>query len=466
MKKTFFGIGVILLFLGFSGCGRDDDPNLGGNTNSTKVYDLKLPYINVNTNGQTIIDEPKRRASMQIVDIDDEENEKVVFNGFIGIELRGSSSQALFEKKSYGVETQDEGGLDLDTMLFDFPTEEDWIFYGPYSDKTLMRNKLIFDLANELDAYASQTKYFELFINNDYKGLYVLMEKIKRDKNRVDISKLNPDENAGEDLTGGYIIKIDKASGNGNQSTEYNSSNSFPSSYDVNGNMSALSRTNYLYDYPDKDVITDAQKAYIQNYFDAFEKALLSPEFMDPNLGYRQYINVESFIDYLIFNEFAHNPDAYRLSTFLFKDKNDKLNIGPIWDFNLAFGNMEFCQGGEYDNWIMNYNNYCPNDFWLINFWWKRLLSDPQFVLQLNERYEELRSSTLSLSNIYSKIDGYADRLKNSGAVDRNFNEYRIMGQKVWPNKFVGQNYEFEVGYLKDWISNRLEWMDANIADL
>src|SRR5210317_109968 len=167
----------------------------------------KLPKVNLNTNGATIIDEPKIEAQMTIT-----VNDIVDFSGKIGIEIRGSSSQ-MFPKKQFGLEIWDEANEGINVSLLGFPEEEDWILYAPYSDKALIRNVLIYDLARDIGRYASRVKFVDVSINGSYNGVYVLMEKLKRDSNRIDLNKLKPEEISGEDLTGGYILKIDKAVG-------------------------------------------------------------------------------------------------------------------------------------------------------------------------------------------------------------------------------------------------------------
>ena len=187
------------------------------------VDEIIFPSININTNGQEIVDEPKINAGLVVI----EDKVETTYN--IGIEIRGSSSQ-MFPKKSYGFETKNSDfSDDLDVSIGGFPEEEDWILYGPYSDKSLIRNKLTFDLSNAIGFKASKTKFYNLFINGDSKGLYILMEKIKRDSNRVDISKNNSDT-----VDAGYIIKIDKpTSEEGGCNTCYENSFSFRSNYDL-----------------------------------------------------------------------------------------------------------------------------------------------------------------------------------------------------------------------------------------
>ena len=413
-----------------------------------------LTRFSVNTSNIQIPDEPKIDATLTITD-----DGQVVHTGDIGIELRGSSS-LFFPKKSYGVETWDAEGMDINVSLLGMPSEEDWILYGPYSDKTLIRNMLIYDLARDMNRYASRTKLVELNINSLYVGVYVFMEKLKRNEQRINISRLKPDENVGEDLTGGYIIKIDK-----NDKGGYTPQNSFESAYPPN-NATMEQKIRFLYEYPDADEITTAQKDYISTYVANFENALASDNFTDPVNGYAAHIDVDSFVDFFILNELSNNVDGYRISTYLNKDKNGKLKMGPIWDFNLAFGNADYCSGGETNVWAYRFNERCPGDFWAVPFWWERLLEDPAFVTLVQERWNSLRGSTLSDATILSKVDAYVKTLNDVGAVKSNFDTWPIFGTYVWPNNFVGNSHNDEIGYLKQWISNRTIWLDDAIGSL
>jgi len=206
MRKIY----PLILIFGFLKCSTWDNveeyqppPELSTSEITTTEFP-PLPNIQINTYSAEIVDEPKIKGYLEIYQGDDKIEEHN-----IGIEIRGSSSQ-FFDKKSYGFETWDEEGEDLNVSLAGYPEEEDWILYGPYSDKSLIRNVLIYNLSNQIGRYATKTKLYNLTINNEFLGVYVLMEKIKRDKNRVDISK-----NKSEDISGGYIIKIDKPTGDG-----------------------------------------------------------------------------------------------------------------------------------------------------------------------------------------------------------------------------------------------------------
>lgn len=429
----------------------NDDPTIDppDNTNLNR-----LPLFSVNTNGISIVDEPKIAGNYTIT-----EDGETLHSGSLGIEIRGQSSQ-LFPKKSYGLETWDVEGNDINATFFDMPEEEDWILYAPYSDKTLMRNVLIYDLASEMNLYATRTKFVELEINEQFKGTYVFMEKMKRDSGRIDINKLKDDENEGEDLTGGYIIKIDKADAEG-----YTSLNSFNSRYGSTIDETG-SPIRFLYDYPKADDITEAQKTYISTYITDFEDALVSDTFADPDTGYASFIDVDSFIDFFILNEISNNVDGYRISTYMHKDKNEKLKMGPIWDFNLAFGNADYCSGGETNVWAYKFNDRCPGDFWFVPFWWDRMLEDPAFVSKLQDRWNTLRGGVLSDATILGKVAANVDTLKDSGAVASNFGTWPIFSSYVWPNNFIGNNYDEEVGYFTQWIQARNSWLDTSINAL
>jgi hypothetical protein len=449
LRPLVVGAAFLLLFL--AACGQDTIERPPDNEDP--FLSIPLLHVAIQTNGRTIVDEPKISATMRMSYM-----RTTLYDGAIGIEYRGCSSQDLFNKKSYGFETWDESGADIDVPLAGFPEEEDWILYGPYTDKSLLRNVVIYALSNEIGRYATRTALCELTLNGMYHGIYVLMEKIKRDRNRVAIGALSPD-----DVTGGYILKLDKTCGAGGGYTEVNS---FPSRYDGNGNPDGEGKIRFLYHDPDPELLDTAQRAYIQQYVHDFESALMAPGFADSTTGYQQYADVGSFIDFFLLNELAHNPDAYRLSTFMYKDKSGKLTMGPLWDFDLAFGNVDYCDAWVTDDWAYRFNDHCPGDWWQVPFWWKRLLEDPNFVSALKARWNTLRQGPFSFSFIDSLLRARRTELEEAGALARNFDRWPILGTYVWPNHYVGQTYEDEYEYVRRWIAERLGWMDAAINGL
>ncbi len=377
------------------------------------------------------------------------------FYGKIGIEIRGSSSQ-MFPKKQYGIEIQDDAGEGVAASLLGMPEEEDWVLFAPYNDKSLMRDVLAYGLGRQLGGvYAPRTRYCEVVLNDVYQGVYVLIEKIKRDKNRVDINKLDPDETAGNDVTGGYIFKIDKTTGdNGDGWTS-----AYPPPR-ASGNQTIF----FQYEYPDAGDIVQEQKTYLQNYVKMFEDALKSSQFAHPEEGYAKYIDVNSFIDFYLMQELTYNVDGYRLSTFLYKKRDSdggKIHMGPIWDFNLGFGNANYCSAGV-EGWVTDFNKICGTDYWLIPFWWNRLFQDPDFGEKVAARWIALRATSLQKTKIMSHIDSVTTLL-NTEAQQRNFTAWKVLNKYIWPNSYIGVTYQDEVNYLKQWVSGRLDWLDENM---
>ena len=429
-----------------------------GNTPATyqPFVSSNLPIVILNTNNQGIPDEPKIEAQMKMIDngwgnlnqVTDFPN---AYNNKIGIERRGSTS-GDFPQKSYGFETRDINGTVKDTTLLGMPDEHDWILYAPYNDKSCMRNILTYELANKMHHYASRTILCELVLNDQYQGIYTLMEKIKRDPNRVDIAKLLPTDIAGDDLTGGYIIKIDKTTGSNNDG--------WTSNYQAADN----SDVNFLYHYPKADNIQPQQEDYIQAYVDSFETALAGPNFADPTTGYRKYSVPETFIDFLILNEISKNVDGYRLSTFFHKEKDSKggkLRMGPMWDFNLAWWNADYCAGDDATGWQYDFSNTCPGG-WQPPIWWARMLEDPWFQDELKCRWTTLRQTFLSNDSLGAKIDSIAQYI--DAAKDRHFEQWPLLGVYTWPNPSpIPADYPGEVVALKTWILDRATWIDNNI---
>jgi len=423
-----------------------------------------LPIVVIDTHSQDIPDDPKIPASMGIIynghgatnNITDPYND---FNGNIGIELRGSSSQS-FPKKQYGIEVRDTTGNAIDASLLGMPAKDDWVLYAAYDDKTLVRDALAYTMGRAQGRYASRVQFCELVLNGVYQGVYVLLEKIKRDKYRVNISKLKTSDNSGDAITGGYIIKIDKTTGGGGAGW----SSSYPPLHRAYNQV-----VYFQYSYP-KDVdITAQQQAYIKQYMDAFENTLSSSGFRDTVSGYQKYIDIDSFVDFYLMMEATKNPDGYRLSTFMYKDKDSKggkLSMGPIWDFNEGFGNVDYCTKGNPEGFVTAYNTICPTDYFLIPFWWDKLFQDLAFNNKVAKRWAALRNGPFQTQKILHYVDSVASVLTTSSAQQRNFTQWPILGQYVWPNYYVGNSYTSEITWLKNWITQRMNWLDANIQTI
>jgi len=201
---------------------------------------------------------------------------------------------------------------------------------------------------------------------------------------------------------------------------------------------------------PDCTELTDEQENYSSSYIADFETALFSETFSDQVIGYRRFIDLNSFLDYLIINEIAKNVDACRLSTYLYKDrdsKGGKLTMGPVWDFDIAFGNVDVNNGFRTDSLV------AP-----LYPWWNRFLQDTLFTRALGERWMNHRVNSLTIHRIMSLIDSLSIFLNE--AQQRNFERWDILETEIWPNYFVGGSYEAEIEYLKGWLVNRINWLD------
>lgn len=422
------------------------------------LFASNLPIVVVNTNFVNIPDEPKIDGTMGIIyqhngdtnHINDPFNE---FYGQISIERRGSSSNT-FPAKSYGLETNGPNLVNYNASIFDWPEDNDWILYAPYTDKAMIRNVLTYQWGRDMGNYAPRTKLCELILNNEYMGVYVFMERIKANPGRVPVDQLAYEDTVDNQLTGGYILKVDKTTAGGIIA--------WPSPYPPAAPGSGTIGIQ-LHD-PEIDTIHPLQLSYIQSYFTAFEDALAGVNYTDPLVGYAPFINVNSFIDFFLANELTKNVDGYRISSFLYKERfseGGKLVAGPLWDFNIALGNANYCQGNTTSGWAKNFNSICGGGQ-LIPFWWDRLLSDSTFANLTHCRWLTLRQGPLSDTVIMSMIDSFALVLDEPSL--RHYIKWPILGTYVWPNNFIGQSFAEEVNYLKTWIINRLTWMDANMV--
>ena len=419
-----------------------------------------LPIIIINTHGQEIKDEPKITADMGVIDngkgntnyLTDAYN---VYNGKIGIEIRGHSSQ-MFPKKQYGLELRDSSGNSINVSLLGMPAESDWVLNASFTDKTFLRNVLAYKLSNDMGRYASRTRFCEVVINNQYAGLYILQEKIKRDKNRVNIKKLEAADTSGVALTGGYIMKIDRVDPGDKYFVSI-----FPSVYPkIPSNPSPI---NYIHVYPNSTNILPVQQDYVRNYITQFETSISKSTFNDPFQGYYNYVDMDALVDYFLINEFTKTIDAYRLSTYMYKNRDSeggKLVFGPIWDYDISFGLADYGDGWLSTGWAADTNPY--EGTISPPFWVKKIFNDPVLKNKLAKRWNELKQTVFSLSGILNYLNQTVIDIGRARA--RNFIQWPIIGVYQWPEYYVGQSYEEDVLYLKGWIIRRFNWIDANLS--
>ena len=366
-----------------------------------------------------------------------------VWSGQGGIHVRGNSSRG-YEKKQYALETWDAEGNDIDVAPFGLPEEEDWILQGPFSDKTLMRNHLMFHWARAIGRYAPRTHFVELFMADDgeplrashYRGVYVLTEKIKRDKNRVDVEKMTETDNEAPNVQGGYLLKRDWLDGN-----------------EV---ITDLYEDELVMTYPKADKMTDPQRDYLRGYLNDFERALNKEDG-----SYTDYADRDSFIDQMMMMELSRNVDAYVLSTHMHKKRDGLLTMGPIWDFNGSLGNADYFESRDLEGWHYENSEFPadnPNGF----HWYAQMLKDDDFQSRLRERWTAHREGPWSDASLVADIDTTAALLEE--AQERNFERWPVLGDQVWPNDVDAterETYAEEVAYLKSWLTSRAAWLDT-----
>jgi hypothetical protein len=420
-----------------------------------------IPVVVINTeNNATIVSEPKITADMKIIHhggnqlnyMSDSGN---VFTGKVGIEIRGAYSASL-PQKPYGFETRDSSGNNKNVPLLEMPQENDWTLLANYNDKTFLRNYLAFDISKEMGHYSTRSRYCELVLNNEYQGIYLMTEKIKIDKNRVNVAKLNPTDNTGDNVTGGYIFKNDY----------YTSEDSWHSNYSPVNKPGA--DVYFVYFDPKPAELTNQQRIYLKDFVDSFENTLYSPDFKDPHTGYRAYLDISSFVDYFLIGELTRNVDAYKKSRYYYKNRDSRTGLihsGPVWDFDWAWKDItENCihfNQTDGSGWAYRVNE-C--DAWPTPPSWEvRLLQDQNFANDIHDRYFTLRKTILSEAHLNHIIDSVASLLDD--AQQRHYQKWQILGINVGTSEWGEQplTYAGEIVKFKEWIHRRLTWLDDNM---
>jgi hypothetical protein len=405
-----------------------------------------LPIVKINTNGAQIPNEPKIPAWMEIIytegDTSSQYDSPNVYSGHIAIEQRGESSSG-FPKKQYSLETRTDSGTNNNVPLLGMPAENDWVLYAPYSDKSLMKNVLTYILSRQMGEAAPRTRYVEVLLNGDYQGIYVLIEKIKRDDNRINIATLLPQDTEGNELTGGYVIRNDKTTDMA--AYEY---------WRGPSNRPYGLQSLYMYYDPKYEELVYEQRRYIVDFTKLFEETLIKSSFRDSINGYRKYTDIFSYMHMMFINELSMNVDCYHFSTYFYKEKDSdggKFFSGPVWDYNLAWGNVNYGDVEVDDGFIYTRGGRM--------FHWRRMMEDPWYANVALSRWDDLRENVLSWQNIEHIIDSCVTHM--GPAIDRNFEKWPTLGTYVWANIEWPDTYEGEVALLKNFIIERLPWLDS-----
>ena len=409
------------------------------------VFDTTLPILHINTNGQQISKENKIWSTIAVTDADVNGKARSVmeipdYEADIMINYRGASSYSQFDKKQYRIKFyKEEGSTNAKEYEFlGMGKNSEWVLNGPFLDKTLIRNRLVYGLGREIFEWAPDCRYVELFIDGEYQGVYLAVEPVTNGESRLRLCEFA--------LASGktaYIVKRDRVG------TEENPLN-------VYGYYAGKTNNSLYIDYPTKSNLTNKQQEWITNDIDTFERVLYGEKFDDPKEGYAKYLDVDNFVNYYILNEVTMNHDAGNLSTYIYKELGGKLQIA-IWDYNNCFDNYQW--------FIQDYEEF----FLQENAWFSRLLQDRAFVDKVVERYWELREGTLSEEYLYQRIDAYVEELGE--AKERNFavwgyTFYSYLLAEIDGSSRNITSYEEGIEQLKGSIHTRLTFLDEHITDL
>ena len=415
---------------------------LSTSVNAQTFTDSNLPIVIINTDTDTntslpaeILDTPRVLGSMKIIKHADGTRNYVTdantpaflyYNGRISIEIRGSSSQ-LPPKKPYALTTLMANNTSNNNVsILGMPAENDWILNSISYDKSLIRDYLCYNLSRQMGNYASRTQYCEVVVNGDYKGLYILQEKIKADSGRVDVLKITTADNTTPNITGGYITKCDKTTGGD------------PVAWLMQG-------VNFIHELPKPSNVTVQQDAYIHNEFDKLAANTYNQSLEN---GYTSVIDVPSFVDFMLVNELSSNADVYQFSTFFHKDRNAKLRAGPIWDMNITFGS-DFSVGGnsQFDQWQFSNGNRVGADFWL------ELSDNGTFWCYFAKRWNELILPGQPMNEVV--LNNFMD---NTVA---NINE--ALGREEVRWGATTPNQATDLLNMKSWLTQRIAWMSSQL---
>jgi len=336
------------------------------------------------------------------------------------IKGRGNSTWGM-DKKPYRLK------FDKSNEVLGMPKNKHWVLLANYSDKTLMRNELAFEISRRMGfAYTPRSQHVDVILNGAYIGNYMLCEHIRIDKERVNITEMKA---TASDVTGGYLLEIDERRGE-------------PVYFETKE-----AKMTFCVNRPED--IPNNQKEYISTHIQKLEDALYG-KLGSATTEAPKYLDLKTFIDYYLLNEISKNVDGnLRLSTFCYKDKgDDKIYFGPAWDYDIAFGNVDY------------------DDCWYTSgwharkaVWYQKFFSHNEFKQKVNARWKELRAG--ELSSLAPFIDDLAEKMEQSQK--RNFSKWNILNKYVWPNKVLPGTYQGEINYLKSWIEGRMIWMDGEL---
>lgn len=368
------------------------------------------------------------------------------FVSHAGFHLRGQST-ATFEKPPYRLELRNALNEDRDAPLLGMTADSDWALRGPFADKALIRDAFFYGLGADMGIASPRFRHVELYRNvddtplsqEDYFGVYLLVETIKNSKSRLDLKQLEEDDLASEMLSGGYIFKFEWLAAE-------------EPILECPGSENCWNDLEVFDPVP----LAVEQENWLASHLRSFVDVLYSPTFTDPQSGYQAFIDPDSFVDQIIINELGREMDSYIRSAYFHKDRDGKIFAGPLWDYNLSLDNGGFFENRETAGW-----QYEQERMPIANDWMNRLLEDPAFQARLNARWQTLRGTLLSDAALLERIDNLTAPLVNAAA--RNFERWpNLSDAMVGPfNTPTMPTWQGQVDNIKTWVVARAAWLDS-----
>jgi len=514
--------------------------------NTDSSFNSSLPLLIITTQGQAIpngIIPGGTRPEGTLAIFDTYQGRSSVrstpeYIGPAGFEAFGQTSVG-FAKPPIRIETHDALANDVNAPLLGMPAGNDWKLRNPFDDKTLLNDFLGYELFEKMGHYSCRRRFVDVFINapsvsgsaytdanrtgrlrypDDYAGVEVLFETIASDNNRVDIPKITPYDTNEPSITGGWILKKDKDS-TGDINLTTGGGNGFPAEAlkihepKVNSlKLPAFQGVTTTWPGAGYTASASNQLSYILNYLNQMEKALYAPNWLATNVvgttnHWSYYLDADSWVDFHWLVEFSKQIDGIRLSDYFHKDRGGKIEAGPIWDWNLSFGNGNYLRGGHTNGWY-----YSEQDQGITaneHLWLRRLINgnvamgavladgsgnspgpggDPDFNQKIVDRWSVLRTNVLNGTNVLARIDELSASLNEAAQRDL-WGKWRssIVGIYQWPNpgggldgspvpnrawdvdywhptNYLGDTATSIIGQMKKWVLGRYLWIDSQFT--
>ena len=412
-----------------------------GEGDDSQFYQItNLPTVVINTKGAQEVTSKEEELS-SVVYIVSEEGKKLLATEKTGVRGRGNASWN-FPKKPYRLK------FDEKQQLLDAPAKaKKWTLINNYGDKTLMRNILAFELSRRFGlAYTPYCHPVDVVLNGEYRGCYQLCDQIEVNKNRVNITEMEPEDVTLPELSGGYLIEVDAYA-----STE---ASHF---YSTLGTPVTIKS-------PDDEDIVNAQTRYITDYFNRMENAVFASNFADPETGYRRYLDLDSFLKHFMVGEMSGNTDTY-WSVYMTKDReSDKFFTGPVWDFDIAFDNDQRTYPIEaHTDYIFASKNSSVASEAMRQMVNRIVKEDDGARQRLLELWSEARNTKgIDETSLLEYVDKTVELLNESQKL--NFLRWNILSERVHENPQASGSYEGEVAIVKNFIRKRLPQMDGFIG--